>query len=165
MRPFALAAPLVLTLAGCGVNPFTPPTVTELASYDIITADPAAVVDDLVTNGRVVLRGFAFASGSAELSTQDRAALSRLGPALASPQALGLKVAVVGHTDSVGDFNANIALSERRAQAIADALVRDYGIERTRLAAVGVGPIAPVADNGTELGRAQNRRVELVVVD
>ena len=74
-----------------------------------------------------------------------------------------LKVAVVGHTDNTGDFNYNLQLSQRRAKAMVDALVKD-GVAADRLAAVGVGSLSPVAPNNTPEGRAQNRRVELVLI-
>jgi outer membrane protein OmpA-like peptidoglycan-associated protein len=72
---------------------------------------------------------------------------------------------VVGHTDNTGDYTHNIELSGRRAQAIVDAVVNDYDVEPTRLAAVGVGPLAPINTNRTEYGRSQNRRVELVLIE
>lgn len=74
-----------------------------------------------------------------------------------------LKISVVGHTDSTGDYSYNVRLSERRARAFASALVKE-GIAANRLTAVGVGPQSPVATNDTPEGRAQNRRVELVVM-
>jgi outer membrane protein OmpA-like peptidoglycan-associated protein len=75
-----------------------------------------------------------------------------------------LKVAVVGHTDNTGPFVFNIDLSERRAQAIAQALQTDFDVPTERLAAVGVGPLAPIDTNTTNYGRSQNRRVELVII-
>lgn len=68
---------------------------------------------------------------------------------------------VVGHTDSQGSMRDNDELSQRRAQAIVDALVKQ-GISPTRLAAIGKGAREPIADNRTEEGRAQNRRVEFI---
>jgi len=73
-----------------------------------------------------------------------------------------LKVYVVGHTDNVGGLEANMKLSQGRADAVVQALVRSHGIVATRLKAYGDGPFAPVASNDTEEGRAKNRRVELV---
>lgn len=67
---------------------------------------------------------------------------------------------VVGHTDSTGNPNYNLQLSQRRAQSVAGYL-GDRGIPRARLAAEGRGQTQPVADNATEAGRAQNRRVEI----
>jgi len=74
----------------------------------------------------------------------------------------GLKVNVVGHTDNVGGIESNMKLSQDRANAVVQALVAKYGIAATRLKAYGVGPLAPIASNDTEEGRAKNRRVELV---
>jgi outer membrane protein OmpA-like peptidoglycan-associated protein len=69
---------------------------------------------------------------------------------------------VVGHTDNVGGLEANMKLSQSRADAVTQALVRDHGISASRLKAYGDGPYAPVSSNDTEEGRAKNRRVELV---
>ncbi|SDI46075.1 Outer membrane protein OmpA [Pseudomonas flavescens] len=70
---------------------------------------------------------------------------------------------VEGHTDSVGTDAYNQALSERRAKAVRDVLVNQYGVGGTRVEAVGYGESRPVADNATEEGRAINRRVEAEV--
>jgi len=75
---------------------------------------------------------------------------------------VALKVAIVGHTDMVGDAAANLKLSQARAQAVITALVTKYGIAGARLMPFGNGPYAPVASNKAEEGRAKNRRVELV---
>jgi OOP family OmpA-OmpF porin len=74
-----------------------------------------------------------------------------------SPSATGV---VEGHTDSQGSDAANLALSQRRADAVLKYLV-DHGISSARLTARGYGETQPVADNGTAEGRAQNRRVVL----
>ena len=66
-----------------------------------------------------------------------------------------------GHTDNVGTPEANLKLSQERAQAVMAALVA-RGVAAARLTAKGYGQTAPVADNRTEDGRAKNRRVELV---
>jgi len=68
-------------------------------------------------------------------------------------------VEVSGHTDSVGDKDYNIGLSERRATVVAEYLV-NRGMEGDRLSAVGKGFSQPIADNSTEEGRAENRRIE-----
>ena len=69
---------------------------------------------------------------------------------------------VVGHTDNVGDYAFNLGLSDRRAKSIVEKL-KESGIAATRLAAVGVGPVAPLSSNRLETGQASNRRVELVL--
>ena len=73
-------------------------------------------------------------------------------------------MAVVGHTDSRGDFKHNLELSQRRAQSFTNALVED-GVSAQRLAPVGVGPLAPVASNDTPEGQQMNRRIEIVVAN
>ena len=70
---------------------------------------------------------------------------------------------VEGHTDSTGDATYNQNLSERRAAAVRDVLVDQYGVESERVNAVGYGENTPVADNATREGRAINRRVEAAV--
>jgi outer membrane protein OmpA-like peptidoglycan-associated protein len=72
-----------------------------------------------------------------------------------------LMLGVEGHTDNVGDSAANILLSENRAKAVKEAIIAEK-IDEARLSTVGYGEDKPVADNGTEEGRAKNRRVELV---
>jgi len=70
---------------------------------------------------------------------------------------------VEGHTDSVGTDAYNQRLSERRANAVRDVLVNQFGLDASRVDAVGYGESRPVADNSTEEGRAINRRVEAEV--
>jgi outer membrane protein OmpA-like peptidoglycan-associated protein len=74
----------------------------------------------------------------------------------------GLKIAVEGHTDSVGGDDYNMKLSENRAGAVRDFLV-GQGVPSSAVSAQGFGKTMPVADNSTASGRQQNRRVELVV--
>jgi outer membrane protein OmpA-like peptidoglycan-associated protein len=74
----------------------------------------------------------------------------------------GLKVQVEGYTDSVGSDDYNQKLSENRAGAVRDFLVAQ-GVQQANITSAGYGKANPVADNGTSAGRAQNRRVNLVV--
>ncbi|GAA5003511.1 OmpA family protein [Pseudoluteimonas lycopersici] len=75
-----------------------------------------------------------------------------------------LKLSIEGHTDNTGTAAHNQELSAARAASVRDALVA-LGVDASRLTSKGFGQDKPVADNGTESGRAQNRRVELVKVD
>ena len=70
---------------------------------------------------------------------------------------------VEGHTDSVGSDAYNQTLSERRANAVRDVLVNQYGVGSDRVSAAGYGESRPVADNASADGRAVNRRVEAEV--
>jgi OOP family OmpA-OmpF porin len=73
-----------------------------------------------------------------------------------------LKLLVVGHTDNQGDYDHNMGLSGRRAEAVARALIGQHGIDGSRLRSAGIGYLAPVDSNDTADGRKKNRRVELV---
>ena len=72
-------------------------------------------------------------------------------------------IEVAGHTDNVGTASYNQQLSERRAQAVANYLI-GQGVAQQRIITVGAGMSRPIADNSTEAGRAQNRRVEITLV-
>lgn len=71
-------------------------------------------------------------------------------------------LAINGHTDNVGGVEANLALSQRRSEAVRRALIERYGIDAGRLTTAGFGASQPKATNETIEGRAKNRRVELV---
>ncbi|MDM7932616.1 OmpA family protein [Tabrizicola sp.] len=111
--------------------------------------------------GSAVLEDLVFASGAAALADGDYASLAAVAGWLkANPNAT---IALVGHTDASGSLAANIALSERRATAVAQALIEIHGVDRARISAEGVGFLAPRATNQTEDGRQKNRRVEVIV--
>lgn len=74
-----------------------------------------------------------------------------------------MKVQIAGYTDSIGSDEYNRQLSQQRAEAVRDYLVQ-HGIAANRITAHGYGKESPIADNGTEEGRAENRRVEFVVM-
>lgn len=74
-----------------------------------------------------------------------------------------LRATVEGHTDSVGDEAYNQWLSERRAESVRNVLVDQQGVNAAQINAVGLGESKPVADNRNKAGRAENRRVELVL--
>lgn len=97
-----------------------------------------------------------FASGQATIDAESAPILERLALAIiATP---GIDVEVVGHTDGEGAVEINQDISERRAQAVVDRLI-ELGVDPERLRARGAGESEPIADNETEEGRAQNRRI------
>lgn len=110
--------------------------------------------------GRVALYGIYFDHDSASIQPDSRPTLDEIAELLIDQPRL--RLIVVGHTDYVGGYDYNMGLSKRRAKAVRDALVGDYGIAAGRLSSDGVGYLAPVATNESEAGRALNRRVELV---
>jgi outer membrane protein OmpA-like peptidoglycan-associated protein len=127
----------------------------------VSVVDAQAIGQGLKAEGRVAVYGVSFDTGKAEIRPESAPQFAEMARLLKSQPTL--KVFIVGHTDNVGQLDANLALSQRRAEAIVAALTRDYGIAASRLQARGVANFAPVAANDSEAGRARNRRVELVV--
>lgn len=125
-----------------------------------VVADAASFRDGLKANGHVAVEGIWFDTAKSVVKPESTAALQEVAKLLAADPSL--KLWVVGHTDSVGAVDANMKLSQARAEAVAAALVGSHGVAAARLKGYGVGPLAPVASNDTEAGRAKNRRVELV---
>ena len=125
-----------------------------------IVANAGAFSNDLKTTGHVAVYGIYFDTGKSAIKPESGQAIGEVAKLLKSDT--GLKVYVVGHTDNVGGLEGNMKLSQDRADAVVQALVRDHGIAASRLNAFGAGPYSPVASNDTEDGRAKNRRVELV---
>jgi OOP family OmpA-OmpF porin len=116
----------------------------------------------LSQEGRAVLEGVTFETGSAALGPGESAALEHLAGYLReAPEA---RVVLVGHTDAEGGLAANIELSRQRAEAVRARLIEAHGIAPGRVTAEGVGFLAPRATNATEAGRERNRRVEVVLV-
>jgi OOP family OmpA-OmpF porin len=76
----------------------------------------------------------------------------------------GAKIEVGGHTDSTGTDAYNMKLSERRATAVKNYLIKEAGVDSSKITAIGYGKTKPVADNKTAAGRAQNRRVEISIL-
>lgn len=117
---------------------------------------PADFAAELLATGKIDLYGIYFDFAQATLRGESQPALEQiLAFHRANPQ---VKLLIEGHTDSVGSDSYNRDLSQRRAKAVVDALVR-MGAQQAQFSAQGLGASQPVADNGTETGRAKNRRV------
>jgi len=114
---------------------------------------------DLAGTGRARLYGILFDTDSARLRPESLPTLDEVVRLMASEPSWSLTVE--GHTDSTSTPAHNQTLSEQRAKSVQDYLI-SKGVSTSRLTSVGFGQSRPVADNATELGRAQNRRVELV---
>jgi outer membrane protein OmpA-like peptidoglycan-associated protein len=125
-----------------------------LAQVGKVTKDPRGTVVTL--SGSVI-----FPSGGSELLPSARSRLSEVATALSQGDAAS-SIVVEGHTDSVGKAAMNQELSVRRATAVRNQLVAD-GVPADRVSVTGFGDTRPVADNSSPTGRANNRRVEIVV--
>lgn len=133
---------------------------------DLPTTTQKPLDDDLGNNllqaGHAVLGDLDFATGTTDLGPGPFASLSDLAAFLKSQA--GLRVALVGHTDSVGSLEGNITISRQRAQSVRRRLVETYNIDPTLLEAEGMGYLAPIASNLNAAGRDQNRRVEVILL-
>jgi OOP family OmpA-OmpF porin len=134
--------------------------VEKEAMNQEVTANADAWSNDIKATGHAAVYGIYFDTDKADIKPESEPALREITKLLG--QNAGLKLYLVGHTDSTGEFAHNMKLSEARANAVMNALVSKHGIAAARLQAYGVGPLAPVASNRSEEGRAKNRRVELV---
>ncbi len=134
--------------------------VEKAAMVQELVANAAAFAEGLKATGHIAVEGILFETGKSELKPESAPAIAEVAKLL--KEVAGLKLFVVGHTDNVGALEGNMKLSQDRAQAVVQALIRTHGIAATRLRAFGSGPYAPVASNDAEEGRAKNRRVELV---
>ena len=118
-----------------------------------------------VDNGQAILvnlpDGVTFDVGSATLKPAFRDTLNGVADSLIKyPNSI---IDVYGHTDSTGSDAFNQALSERRAQTVANYL-QSRGVSQARIRWQGFGETMPIADNGTEEGRSRNRRVEIKII-
>jgi len=112
-------------------------------------------------NAQVRRRGVAWTTGASDLTDQSKATLDIVATILQRNPTV--RVQVQGYTDNVGTPARNLALSQRRAQAVVDYLVTK-GVAAARLQAQGFGQANPIASNDTEQGRIQNRRVEFAAI-
>jgi outer membrane protein OmpA-like peptidoglycan-associated protein len=116
------------------------------------------MMDSLNATGRISL-AITFETGKAAIKPESKPVIDQMIDLMKNNP--DLKVEIQGHTDNVGQPDANKKLSQDRADAVKKAL-SDGGIAADRMTAAGYGDSKPVADNKTEEGKAQNRRVELV---
>ena len=133
---------------------------TREALDKLSVANALAVRDEPRGTVITVPSGVLFASGKADLLPGAQAKLDPVAEALSHEQ--DHKIVIEGHTDSQGSDASNMELSQRRAQ-----VVRDYfasrGVPADHITASGVGESRPLADNASPEGRANNRRVEIVI--
>lgn len=141
-------------------NPTIQLDVVEVKALEggLVTAETMAT--ELGKAGRIAIYSIYFDTGKAEVKPESEATLAEIGKLLRGNT--GLSLYVVGHTDNVGTLPYNMDLSQRRAEAVVRTVVEKHGIDPQHLRSAGVGPLAPVAPNTREEGRAKNRRVELV---
>ncbi|MGM0500932.1 MAG: OmpA family protein, partial [Bacillota bacterium] len=135
-------------------------TVVEEQDLETGLISTESIMQDIESKGKVSIYGVYFDTDSAKIKSDSEPTVEKIAKVLKeNPE---LNIHIVGHTDNTGEFDYNLELSKKRASALAGKLVNEYDINKERLEAKGVGPLAPKETNETEDGRAKNRRVELV---
>lgn len=115
--------------------------------------------DRVMKEGKFVTRGILFDTNQASLKPESMGVLNEIAKMMKEhPE---MKFSIEGHTDSDGDNQYNLQLSEQRAQAVKEALA-ELGIDAARMQTKGLGETVPVSDNKSPEGKANNRRVEFV---
>ncbi|MGJ5177279.1 OmpA family protein [Bradyrhizobium oligotrophicum] len=142
----AVGGDLKLDEVKIGVKPESP-------ALPVAECQPA--FEGLLAKGRI-----RFSTGSAELSRDSLALLDHIVEV--AQRCKEATIAIEGHTDNVGEEEANLDLSKRRAAAVVD-YISAAGLDTSRMTSDGYGQTKPVASNDTPEGRAQNRRIEFVV--
>jgi len=122
-------------------------------------ADAADMARAIGNGGSVEIYNILFDTDQAVVKPESKPTLDEIAKLLRNNSSLKLEVA--GHTDNTGTAQHNLLLSQERAQAVVQALVKNYAITAARLQAKGYGDTKPLAPNDTERNRANNRRVEL----
>ncbi len=127
---------------------------------ELFTPDEAVLVRE---GGRLILRlkGVNFAEGESAILPASYPLLGKVMRAIRDLP--GAAITIEGHTDSKGDEQKNLALSEARAQAVRTYLEANMDLSDRLVTTLGKGEMVPIASNETEAGRAQNRRIDLVI--
>ncbi|MDR2058441.1 MAG: OmpA family protein [Dysgonamonadaceae bacterium] len=118
--------------------------------------------DRMMTDGKFITYGITFDVGKSTIKPESMGEINRIAKLMQDNP--GLKFSVEGHTDSTGNATYNHKLSDERSAAVVAKLV-EMGVSKDRLQSAGKGQNSPIADNGTDEGRAKNRRVEFIKIN
>jgi outer membrane protein OmpA-like peptidoglycan-associated protein len=135
---------------------------THVASAKPVTHATAPAPAPAQTGGPSVNLTVNFPNGSADLTPEAMATLDALGKALASSDLANYRFRIEGHTDTVGSPDYNRALSERRAEAVVSYIESKYGVQSSRLQAVGMGEEGLLVSTPAQTPEPRNRRVQVV---
>ena len=116
----------------------------------------------LLTEGKISTNAILFETASATISGGDEKILKEVAEAMQSVP--DMKILILGHTDSDGGTEANLRLSQDRAEAVKMALINRHDINSSRIQTEGKGETEPIADNSSNDGKAKNRRVEFIKI-
>ena len=130
-----------------------------VSNIKITTASPDTR-SKLITEGKLITYGITFDVNKADVKPESYGTLKSIADVLTENP--GVKVKITGHTDSDGDDAKNLELSKRRAESVKNELVKNFGIDASRLSTDGAGETKPIAANDTPANKAKNRRVEFI---
>jgi outer membrane protein OmpA-like peptidoglycan-associated protein len=116
----------------------------------------------LITEGKFVTRGILFDVNSDKIKPESYGAVKDIANVLKENS--DVKVQIIGHTDSDGDEAKNLELSKKRAEAVKQFLIKEFGIDEIRITTDGKGESQPSDSNTTPEGKANNRRVEFIKI-
>ncbi len=132
------------------------PYVTNIK---VTTASPDTR-SKLITEGKLVTYGITFDVNKADIKSESFGTLKGIAGVLAENPDVNVKI--IGHTDGDGDDAKNLDLSKRRAESVKNELVKNFGIDSSRLTTEGAGETNPIAANDIPVNKARNRRVEII---
>lgn len=146
------------------IAPGEPPAEKSADAYSGATEmviDPVEMLyEDLIANGHVIVEGIFFNNDNS-LKIESDSCLDIIAQMLKDHSKMN--VYIVGHTDNKAGVLSGMIKSQKQAEAVMNTLSSRFEIDIDRLFASGVGPLSPIASNGTEEGRAKNNRIELVI--
>lgn len=134
--------------------------IIKVKNPDVGLVTAKLMTENIDKKGHIALDGLFFETGKSTITDKSIPALKNIAEYLNGHSTK--KFLIVGHTDNVGNFDANLRLSKDRADAVINELATKYSVNAEQLQAYGDGSTAPVASNSTESGKATNRRVEIV---
>ncbi len=149
-------------VTGAAAPPTSPAAVHHAAARPAHPAPAPAPTEAATGEAPSVNLNVQFANGSAQLTPAAVRTLNALGRALASEALANSRFRIEGHTDTMGNPDANKALSDRRAATVVDYLVEHFKLDRTKLEAVGMGEEGLLVATPPQTLEPRNRRVQVV---
>ena len=151
---------VIIVIANCGGQPVYSLVTVKTKPMEMGMISFENIYDGISTKGHIAIYDIYFETGKSEIKGESTDALKNIAEYLNAN--VDKQYLIVGHTDNVGDFEANIKLSTERANAVVNELIVKYSVNKAQLKPYGVGSVSPVALNSTDKGKAKNRRVEIV---